>query len=71
MAEVFGAKTITGQNGKPLLAGEGIVIPGKVPDPVVFDPKPKLIDVPKLVADSSSKSTPSGKPSFFGTTKAK
>ena len=71
MAEVFGAKTIAGQNGKPVLAGEGIVIPGKVPDPVVFDPKPKLIDVPKLVADSTAKPTSSGRPSFFGATKAK
>ncbi len=62
--DVFGAKTIAGPNGKPLLAGEGIVIPGNVPDPVIFDPKPKLIDVPKLTAEAST-----SRPSLFGSSK--
>lgn len=71
MVDVFGAKTIAGPNGKPLLAGEGIVIPGATPDPVIFDPKPKLIDVPLLKPEAAAKPATTGRSSILGGSKTK
>lgn len=55
LAGIFGAKTVAGENGKQLLTGEGIVIPGKNPDHVLFDPKPRLIEVPLLAGAAATK----------------
>lgn len=47
-ANLFRAKTQVGANGRPFTIGESILIPGRVPEPVIFDPVPKLIEVPKF-----------------------
>jgi len=46
-AQLFGAKYSTAADGKQVMIGESLQIPGRVM-PLVFDPKPKLIEVPKL-----------------------
>lgn len=49
LATMFGAKIGTTQSGKPFLTGETIILPGSnPPEPVIFDPKPRLIEVPKI-----------------------
>ena len=48
LANLFRAKTQTGANGRPFTIGESILIPGRIPEPVIFDPVPKLIEVPNL-----------------------
>lgn len=47
VAQLFGAKYSTGADGKQVLIGESLKLPGREM-PLVFDPKPKLIEVPKL-----------------------
>lgn len=49
LANLFRAKTQMAANGRPFTVGESILIPGRVPEPVIFDPVPKLIDVPNLI----------------------
>ncbi|MHC4878206.1 MAG: hypothetical protein ACYTGL_17265 [Planctomycetota bacterium] len=45
---VFKAKTQLAKNGRPFTTGESVVIPGKPPETVVFDPNPRLIAVPQI-----------------------
>lgn len=46
-AQLFGAKYSTTPEGKQVTIGESLPLPGR-PLPLVFDPKPKLIEVPHL-----------------------
>ncbi len=46
--KLFGAKSQVAQNGRSFTTGESIVIPGNPPETFVFDPKPRLIPVPKI-----------------------
>lgn len=48
IAQIFRAKQHTGTNGKAFATGESIVIPGRNPETVIFDPVPTLIEVPKI-----------------------
>jgi hypothetical protein len=48
LANLFGAKTQMAANGRRFTIGERILIPGVVPEPVIFDPVPKLMKVPIL-----------------------
>lgn len=48
LANVFRAKTQVAANGKPFTTGESLVLPGNPPETVVFDPVPRLIEVPKI-----------------------
>ncbi len=49
LAATFGAKIATNQSGRPFMTGETIILPGSnPPEPVIFDPKPKLIEVPRI-----------------------
>jgi len=47
LAQTFGARTQVGENGKSFTKGYAIMLPGD-PNPVVFDPQPRLISVPQL-----------------------
>jgi hypothetical protein len=48
LANIFRAKQHQGANGKSFTTGESIVIPGNPPETVIFDPIPKLIEVPRV-----------------------
>ena len=48
LSNLFGAKMHPGLNGNPYITGESIVVPGDIPLTIVFDPKPRLIDVPHI-----------------------
>ena len=48
LAALFRAKTQVAANGRPYTIGESILIPGRIPEPVILDPVPKLIKVPNL-----------------------
>lgn len=48
LAQIFRAKQYKGANGKSFATGESIIIPGNPPETVIFDPIPKLIEVPKV-----------------------
>lgn len=48
LAQLFGAKTQKGSNGQSYTVGEGFLLPGNPPEPFVFDPRPRLIEVPQL-----------------------
>lgn len=48
MSKLFGAKLHPGTNGRPYITGESILVPGDKPETVIFDPKPRLIEVPKI-----------------------
>lgn len=48
LANLFRAKTQMAANGRPFTIGESIIIPGPVPEPVIFDPVPELLKVPNL-----------------------
>jgi hypothetical protein len=47
-SRLFGAKVHPGTNGRPYMTGESIVVPGNKPETIIFDPKPRLIEVPKI-----------------------
>ena len=47
LAETFNARHHVGENGKSYTTGYAIMMPGD-PNPVVFDPQPRLISVPQL-----------------------
>ncbi|MDA0591298.1 MAG: hypothetical protein O2820_24545 [Planctomycetota bacterium] len=46
LANLFRAKTQNAANGRRFTIGESILIPGAVPEPIIFDPVPKLMAVP-------------------------
>jgi hypothetical protein len=48
LGKLFQAKTRMAANGRPFTIGESILIPGAVPEPVIFDPVPKLMKVPQI-----------------------
>lgn len=48
LAETFGAKTRAGANGQTYTIGGACMLPGNPPEAMVFDPRPRLIEVPKL-----------------------
>ena len=48
LANIFRAKQRQGTNGKPFTTGESIIIPGNPPESVIFDPIPRLIEVPRV-----------------------
>jgi hypothetical protein len=48
LANLFRAKTQMAANGRRFTIGESILIPGAIPEPVIFDPVPKLMKVPIL-----------------------
>jgi hypothetical protein len=47
-SRLFGAKVHPGTNGRPYITGESIVVPGDRPETIIFDPKPRLIEVPHI-----------------------
>lgn len=46
--QLFEAKVHRGTNGKSFTTGESLMVPGNPPETVVFDPVPRLMEVPKL-----------------------
>jgi hypothetical protein len=48
LANIFRAKQQVGTNGKSFTTGESIMIPGDPPETVIFDPIPRLIEVPRV-----------------------
>lgn len=48
IANIFRAKQHKGTNGKSFATGESIIIPGNPPETIIFDPIPRLIEVPHV-----------------------
>lgn len=48
LADIFRAKHHTSTSGNAFATGESIVIPGNPAETVIFDPVPRLIEVPKV-----------------------